>query len=130
MRVDLPPALAVGNNGRQHDDAPVAVLRGRHCCVRPAHGAIVELPSHAIGGHCQVDEDSAFLLPSTLSGSARSAGGRHRIPHVERLRSEQPMVSGPQQMAAHPEEILYEAGTNTKRCTWAADLKRRIWRSR
>ena len=38
-----------------------------------------------------------------------SAGAGHRIPDVERSLSQQPVVSRPQQMSAHPEEILYEA---------------------
>ncbi len=46
---------------------------------------------------------------SRPSARARSAGARHRIPHEERLPSQQPVVNRPQQMSTHPEEILHEA---------------------
>ena len=47
--------------------------------------------------------------PSRPSARGRSAGARHRLPHEERLPSQELVVSGPQQVSAHPEKILYEA---------------------
>ena len=32
-------------------------------------------------------------------------------------------------MSAHSEEILHQPCADTNRCTWAADLKHRIWHS-
>ena len=48
------------------------------------------------------------------SGNARSTarvsgGARHHVPFGERLRPEETIVGGPEQMAADPEEILHDA---------------------
>ena len=38
-----------------------------------------------------------------------SAGTRHLTPHEERAHSQQAVVDRPQQMPAHPKEVLHEA---------------------
>jgi E1-E2 ATPase len=66
---------------------------------------------HALGlavRHCQVDEVSAWL-PSRLDARVRSATARHRIPLPECFPSQQTVVGRPEEMSAHPEEILYKA---------------------
>src|SRR5258706_9954622 len=75
-------------------------MRNRHCLWEPVEnrsGGSVKLTRGARG------------CPSKLSACARSASARHRIPHPERRPSQEPMVTGPQQVSAYPEEILYEA---------------------
>ena len=64
----------------------------------------------------QVRQLSPHTLPTAArsSGNARSTayvsgGARHHVPFGERVRPEETMVGGPEQMAADPEEILHDA---------------------
>ena len=58
--------------------------------------------------HRQLDEDGPQFVPSD-GAAVDSAKTRHRVPVGERSRAEQPVVSGPEQVAADPEEIVHDA---------------------
>ncbi len=61
-----------------------------------------------IGWRCQVNEQRAHFAASD-GAACDSRETRHCVPIGERSRTEQPVVSGGEQVATDPEEIVHNA---------------------
>jgi hypothetical protein len=55
---------------------------------------------------------------------------RRGVPGVERTPTQQPLLGGTQLMSSDVNRFRTTSWTARKRCACAADLKRRMWRSR
>ena len=63
----------------------------------------------ALEGCCQLNRVEAIFVLTACGPGPRSAGNRHRLPFVQRPRSEETMMSSSQEMTPDTKEILDDA---------------------
>ena len=76
--------------------------------------------------HCQVDVEQAGSAPDEAMTHSSASDAGHLSPDTAGPCSQEPMMDGPQEVAADTKEILNGPCTERNRCAWATDLNRRI----